>query len=401
MKKLIALLIVALFSLLFVTIIPAWWFNRTLNHFEIWYPDFGRILFFYLNYGFYPQFLIALFGLVYLIYKRLKSGYGLKWQKTLHTLVYLSVFAVALSVFYIFHSSYYALQYSSYPKKNIVIWEDKRNAILDSLANCENLQDSIICINRFAYRDALHGGRSIRINSVDINKTALQWEAEVFAHYFSEDKLTVNCDGNSMYNVSLYKEFMDEQLKSYRYFIGIPNDPEKKGHAINLLVTNTKQYYLIDPMFNSWFADESGNLIDLRKLILKYRLSDMDSVRLAYIPEKAQCLTYSEAVTLIDHPLFDEDKEGYFLRSNNDEFPLVFNCERNLKDYLEPDYYEDYQDIAAYYGRTDLKFTDEKDFVNCFAFVSLIEGEGGEDILKEIRNWFESDIRTLEQLQIN
>ncbi len=390
--KLLLLLISTILTLsfIFILVTPNWWFNGTLDDFKTWYPSLGYLLFYYYRYGLYTQTLLLFIFFTFLLLKYIRIKYKLKIQKSLRFLINSLVLIILTGVFFLFNHHYNSIRYSRFPKKIIISWKKKKQEIQDSLFYCKNLQDSIICINRFAYRDAIHGTNELHIDKADLNHTSKSWSSEVWYHYFSEDKMTVSCGGNADFNNSLYKEFI-QGVKAYTYNISIPNDTKKRGHAITLLeviIGNDKgKYYLVDPMFNTYFADKCGKLIDVKKMAFKYKHAEMGDVQIIHIAEQAQYLLTYYFETFINHPIFDKNKKSSISRSNNSHYPLIFNCERTLDNYLET-YAPDFRFIASYYNRGDLIFKNQKDFVNCFAFVDSIDGiEKSDRLLKEIKNW--------------
>ncbi|MCF8278261.1 MAG: hypothetical protein K9J17_16150 [Flavobacteriales bacterium] len=286
-------------------------------------------------------------------------------------------------------------------QKQLRSWESKKQEILDSLTRCNSLKDSLFCLTGFAYRDALNGSSDVALHNVDPSGKHPKWSAEKWYQLFSKDSLTVYCGGSSNFNASLIREFMSESVVPHGFSIGIPSS--KIGHYISLILVKNKNYhnlYLTDPMFNSFYIDLKGDLIDLRTMIYLARKSRTDLFQITQRIQDAQYLQDNTSLSG-QHSIYDMDYPHRFIRSNSKENKYILLCPRTLSDYLDDEFASTYVEIARFHNNHKLDFKQPEDFKNCVLFIKDIYGPASKEIKEEVDYFLHSDISTLDSIFAN
>lgn len=281
-------------------------------------------------------------------------------------------------------------------RKARLSWKDKRREIIDSLATCQSLQDSILCLNGFAYRDALHGPSLANANNMFSHSEQDKFNAETWYSYFLADSLTVYCGGNANFNSALFQEFMPERVVVHGFSIGM-SDESTEGHYINLLYIpdpENDKVFLVDPMFNSAYVDNNGNLIDLRTMIYLARKS---RTNLYTIKAKLEPGQYMQKSSFFDSnsAIYDVRYCHKILLSNNDEYHYIVSCPRTLDNYLDTKFAETYKRIARFY-RYNLEFSDPADFNYCVLFIRNVYGPYSAEIKRVLRYFQNADLAELD-----
>lgn len=285
------------------------------------------------------------------------------------------------------------------PERSITSWEEKKEQILDSLSICFSIQDSIICLNRFAHRDALHGGITLNCDSIAAESIPANWSAEKWYNYLLKDSVSVFCGCNTHMANSLYREFMPTTVFPHGFGIGEPNFSD--GHYISLLAVrekNVSRMYLADAMFNSVYTLQDGTLGDARYLIYLARKNRTDKFRIHAAFDNASFLMTDTNNLFSQNAIYDLNFPYSIRKSVNADYPYVLSCPRTLEHYLEFEFSATYARIASYYGKDSLLFKNVDDFKMCVLFFSDIYGPYATDVGTELDFYCTAPLDSLDQI---
>lgn len=350
----------------------------------------------YMLYVSYFQFIISFWVLVLYIIFEIREKYLQNVQSKTKIWIWLVGGVIVFSlVFLVLDNIFWHLKYHGAPQKKQMDWPQKKQQIKDSLAFCGTLQDSIICLNSFAHRDVFRGTGESYIEHFESGNSYLSWGVEVFWHYFSAGKLTVNCAGNAAYASALYREFMERELDVYRYFIGMPDDPQERGHVINLLVFKEgteERYYLMDPSFNSYYSGKDGMMMDLREMLTSKGGAGHKNIVLVYTPEKIKYMSSRDFIRWTSNPLYDGKSEVRVWKNGAADPAFIFSFERTVENYLKSGFSEDFKEISVHYG-IHWDWQDSADFAASFLFMYKLDGGKENDkMTRKLKEWIGNEI---------